>query len=271
MEAKLAKIIQKNKSLVCVGLDPDLAKLPSSLPKDETGVLIFCQRIIEATADKVCAYKPNLAFFESLGSAGISILKNLLAYIPQDICTIVDGKRGDIGNTARHYARFIFEYLDADATTLNPYMGYDSLQPFLEYKHKFSFVLCLTSNQGAADFQKLPLNNEATFLYELVAKKMQTHYQQKAPNVGLVVGATNPSVEIKRIRTLCPQMPFLIPGIGSQGGDLQKCLQYGLPQEEPHKVIINASRSILYASSDKEYAQAASQACAQLQKAIQTL
>jgi orotidine-5'-phosphate decarboxylase len=242
---KLLNASRKNNSWLCIGLDPD----PELMPAVE--VLQFNKAIIEATSDLVCAYKPNLAFYESLGTEGLAILEKTVKYTPGDIPVIGDAKRGDIGNTARAYARALFSVLGFDAATVNPYLGFDSIEPFINYQDKGVFILCRTSNKGATDFQNLHTNGLP--LYEAVARKAKEW--DIYGNIGLVVGATYPE-ELKKVRSICPEMPLLIPGIGSQGGDLASAVGYGV-DARGEKAIINVSRQILYASKEKDFAQAA--------------
>jgi len=242
---KLLNASRKNKSWLCIGLDPDPELMPG------IDVLQFNKAIIEATSDLVCAYKPNLAFYEALGTEGLAILEKTVKCIPGDIPVIGDAKRGDIGNTARAYARALFSILGLDAATINPYLGYDSIEPFINYQDKGVFILCRTSNKGAADFQNLTTNGLP--LYEAVAQKAKQW--NIYGNIGLVVGATYPE-ELKRVRSICPEMPLLIPGIGAQGGNLASAVGYGV-DAQGEKAIINVSRQILYASKEKNFAQAA--------------
>jgi orotidine-5'-phosphate decarboxylase len=214
------------------------------------GVLEFNRAIIDATSDLVCAYKPNLAFYEALGTTGLSALEKTVTYIPDAIPVIGDAKRGDIGSTARAYARALFETLGFDAATVNPYMGYDSLEPFIEYREKGVFILCRTSNAGSVDFQDLVLSGKSAGveggerpLFEVVA--LRAREWNALGNVGLVVGATYPQ-ELRRVRQLCPQMPLLIPGIGAQGGDPASAVRYGV-DARGEKAIISSSRQIIYA------------------------
>ena len=211
---KLLNISRKNKSLLCVGLDPS----PELMPR--VSIVEFNKAIITATSDLVCAYKPNLAFYEALGVEGLTILEKTVEYIPADIPIIGDAKRGDIGNTAKAYAKALFSTFGFDAATVNPYLGFDSLEPFISYHDKGVFILCRTSNKGASDFQDLPCVSGPP-LYEVVAQKAK---QWNAyGNVGLVVGATYPE-ELKKVRSICPGMCLLIPGIGAQGGDLDSAV-----------------------------------------------
>lgn len=248
---------RRNRSLLCVGLDPDPAKLPV---KD---VFEFNKAIIDATADMVCAYKPNLAFYEALGVRGMQALKKTVAYIPKNIPVIGDAKRGDIGNTATAYARALFGYYKFDAVTLNPYLGYDSIEPFLDYEDKGVFVLCRTSNSSACDFQDL-VDNFGMKFYQSVA--LRAGDWNTAGNVGLVVGATYPE-ELREIRKLCPEMLLLIPGIGAQGGDLELSVKYGVDANQ-EKAVIVAARQVLYASRGADYAQAARKAAGELRDII---
>jgi len=242
---KLLNASRKSKSWLCIGLDPDPELIP---PID---VSQFNKDIIEATSDLVCAYKPNLAFYEALGTEGFTILEKTIRNVPNDVPVIADAKRGDIGNTARAYARALFSILGFDAATVNPYLGFDSIEPFITYHDKGVFIVCRTSNRGAADFQDL--STDGVPLYEAVAQKAQEW--NTYGNVGLVVGATYPE-GLKKVRSICPEMPLLIPGIGVQGGDLSSAVRYGV-DAQGEKAIINVSRQILYASKDKDFAQAA--------------
>ncbi len=245
---KLQKCQEDNNSMICLGLDLDPKRMPAEYTKDSKGMFDFALKIVNATSDKVCAYKPNLAFYESFGTDGISVLKMIIDRIPENIPVILDAKRGDIGNTASHYAHALYELLGADWVTLNPYMGYDSLRPFLEYKDKGAFILCLTSNPGSKDFQVLMVDNKP--LYQIVAEKVV--YWNKSNNCGLVVGATAPQ-QLKEIRAYTESMPLLIPGVGAQGGSLEEAALNGTDNfQKP--ALINVSRSILYASTEEDFA-----------------
>jgi len=246
---KLKESIEQNNSLLCVGLDPDVERLPAGMTIAE-----FNHAIIEATKDLVCAYKPNLAFYEAEGLAGLKALEETLSFVPSNIPVIGDAKRGDIGNTARMYARSMFDVFGFDAVTLNPFLGLDSIEPFMVYSKKGLFLLCRTSNPGAKDFQDLEVDGQP--LYEHVAFKA-LEWNVHA-NIGLVVGATYVQ-ELARIRQLCPDMPFLIPGVGSQGGDLPQVVKRGTDKSGSN-AIINSSRAILYASGGPDFAEAARQA-----------
>ena len=248
---------RRNNSLLCVGLDPDPGKLPL---KD---VFEFNKAIIDATSDLVCAYKPNLAFYEAMGIRGLQILKKTVEYIPREIPVIGDAKRGDIGNTAAAYAKALFDYYKFDAVTVNPYLGYDSVEPFLNYNGRGVFILCRTSNKSASDFQDLEDNFGMKF-YQSVA--LRASDWNKDGNIGLVVGATFPE-ELRQIRKLCPDMPLLIPGIGAQGGDLELSVRYGVDANSM-KAIIVAARQVLYASSGWDFAEAARKAAGELRDSI---
>jgi len=259
---KLLEISRKNDSLVCVGLDTDLDKVPKHLLKEDDPIFAFNRSIIDSTSDLVCAYKPNLAFYEVFGSRGWEALKKTCDYIPRQIPIILDGKRGDIGNTARMYARAVFETLGGDAVTVNAYMGKDALLPFLEYEDKCSFVLCLTSNQGAQDFQLSQVEGQP--LYEIVARKV-VDWNEKG-NCGLVVGATYPE-QLKGIRETAASLPILIPGVGAQSGDLESTVRFGT-DKNGELAIINSSRAILYASSGEDFAEKARSETAKLRDSI---
>ena len=258
---KLVNVAQKNKSLLCVGLDPNPELMPSGV-----GVFEFNKAIIDATSNLVCAYKLNLAFYEALGDEGLNALRRTIKYVPDDVPVIGDAKRGDIGNTAKAYAKAIFTNLSCDATTVNPYLGFDSIEPFIQYRDKGVFILCRTSNAGAIDFQSLRCESESGYrpLFELVALKAEQW--NTYGNIGLVVGATYPE-ELRLIRQSHPDMPLLIPGIGAQGGDLASVVRYGV-DAQGQKAIINSSRQIIYASREKDFAQAARHAASELRDQI---
>jgi orotidine-5'-phosphate decarboxylase len=259
---KLNSASQQNGSLLCVGLDPDPGLMP-----EKTGVLEFNRAIIEATSDVVCAYKLNFAFYEALDSQGVSTLKQTIKDIPEEIPVIGDAKRGDIGNTARAYAKAIFDSLNCDAATVNPYLGFDSVAPFIEYQDKGVFILCRTSNPGAEDFQSLRCEEGAGSrrLFQIVAHKAGEW--NTYGNIGLVVGATYPE-ELKLIREAHPAIPLLIPGIGAQGGDLALAVRYGV-DAHGRGAIINSSRHVIYASPrQKDFAQEARQVALSLRDQI---
>jgi orotidine-5'-phosphate decarboxylase len=234
---------------------------------DEVGVFEFNRAIIDATSDLVCAYKLNFAFYEVLEADGLDALKQTVAYIPDDIPVIGDAKRGDIGNTAKAYAKSIFTNFNFDATTVSPYLGFDSIEPFIQYRDRGVFILCRTSNAGATDFQALRSEVEGGHshpLFEIVALK--AGQWNIHGNIGLVVGATYPE-ELRLIRRHHPDMLLLIPGIGAQGGDLALTVRYGV-DSKGEKTIINSSRQVIYASPGKDFAQAARRAAAELRDQI---
>ncbi len=263
--SKLQKIQAKNESMICVGMDLDVRKMPGDHGRNLKGMFEFAQEIINATKDLVCAYKPNLAFYESLGPEGLSLLTQIIDRIPDDIPVIIDGKRNDIGNTATHYAEALYDRLNADWITFNPYMGYDTLRPFIERKDRGVFVLCLTSNPGSQDFQMLSVEGKP--LYEVVAEKVA--YWNKDNNCGLVVGATAPE-QLRDIRRIAGDMPLLIPGVGAQGGSLEKAATFGT-DNFTRPAVINVSRSVLYASRDADFAKKARQELAKLNGIIASI
>ena len=251
---KLKNAIQRTHGCLCVGLDVDLSKMPKNLPHNGEGALQFCRSIIESTRDLAAAYKPNMAFFESLGTQGFEILELLRQSVPHDVLFVMDAKRGDIGNTSRAYASAFYGILKSDALTLSPYMGADSIEPFLEYPGTCSFVLCLTSNPSSADFQLQTLQSGEK-LYEKVAKTAAGWAKGKKGEIGLVVGATQTQY-LKDLRALVPDTTFLVPGVGAQGGDLQGVLKEGRTKSG-YGILVNVSRQILYASTENDFAEAA--------------
>lgn len=247
-KTKLDKAISKNSSLLCVGLDPDPAKL-----KKGESQFQFNKIIIDATAAFVCAYKPNIAFYEAVGLTGLEDLKSTISYIKQNyplIPIILDAKRGDIGNTSQSYATAAFDFWQADAVTVNPYMGLDSLEPLFRQKGRGVIILCRTSNPSSADFQELSVNGQP--LYIKVAQKI-VQWNKKYKNLLMVVGATDP-IQMKRIRRVAGDMTFLVPGIGVQSGDLEKVCENGL-LKNGRGLIISASRSIIYAQDPAKAAE----------------
>jgi len=242
---KLHSAVQKNDTLLCVGLDPRPDRLPRGFHGADNPFLAFNRAVIEATADLVCAYKPNFAFYEAQGLAGLEALRETVRAVPPEIPVILDAKRSDIGSTAEAYARAAFELWGVDAITVNPYLGGDSLEPFLRYADRGVFILCHTSNPGASDFQTLV--TEGRPLYEVVAERAVRW--NRAGNVGLVVGATYPDA-LRRVRAIAPDVPILLPGVGAQGGDLPAALQAGLTAAGDG-VIVNASRSVIFADDPR--------------------
>lgn len=248
---KLDRAVTNNNSLVCVGLDPVLEKLPKEFKNQEKPLFEFNKYIIDATHDLVCAYKPNSAFYEALGTDGIQQLKDTCDYIKSnhpEIPIILDAKRGDIGSTNQGYISFAFDYLQADAITLAPYMGQQSLQPFLDRSDKGCIILCQTSNDGASEFQALEVSGEK--LYKTVARAVSEKWNKNG-NCMLVTGATY-SEELKEIRAITGDgMVFLVPGIGAQGGDVEATLKAGL-NSKGRGLIINSSRAIIYSENPKQ-------------------
>ena len=257
---KLDAAVKKNNSLLCIGLDIDLKRIPASLLNKGDPIFDFNKAIIDATKDLVCAYKPNIAFYEMYGIYGMQALMKTIEYATDDIPIILDAKRGDVGHTAAAYAKSAFEIYKADAVTLNPYMGFDSIEPFLSYKEKGLFVLCLTSNPSAKDFQ----TGGADPLYLQVAKKVKIW--NNWGNCGVVVGATQ-AEQLKEIRGIIGDMPILIPGIGAQGGDLSHCVRHGV-NKKGERAIINSSRNIIFASQGEDFAGSARVAARKLKEEI---
>jgi orotidine-5'-phosphate decarboxylase len=262
---KLDQAAFQNNSLVCIGLDTDMSKIPKHLLNGGDPLFAFNRAIIDHTADLVCAYKPNLAFYEMHGIYGIESLMRTIEYIPSHIPVILDAKRGDIGNTAAAYAKAIFDVFKADATTVNPYLGPDSVLPFAEYRDKGVFVLCLTSNQGARVLQSHGVECGDIALYFKVVK-YSLLWNQQYKNIGLVVGATKPQ-ELKEIREMVDDMPILIPGVGAQGGSVKDCVTAGA-DKNGQRAIINSSRAIIYADPSENFAKAARDAAANLRDEI---
>ena len=260
----LDAISVRNRSLLCVGLDPD----PALMPVED--VFLFNHEIVDATKDLVCAYKPNLGFYEALGIPGLQALEATVAHIRSvapGVIVLADAKRGDFGNTASAYAKALFQVWDFDAATVNAYGGQDAVQPFLEYKDRGIFVWCRSSNPGGGDLQDRLMvakeGGEETPLYRAVATAAREWDQYG--NVGLVVGATYP-LELAEVRTLCPEMPFLIPGIGAQEGDLKESVRRGT-DSRGRRAIVSASRGVIYASRDADFADAARKAAQHLRDA----
>ncbi len=257
----IAQIHQK-KNYLCVGLDTDLQKIPKHLQHQSNGLVAFNKAIIDATKDYCVSYKINTAFYESLGVKGWEIMEETLAYIPETHFTIADAKRGDIGNTAAQYAKTFFETLPFDAVTVAPYMGEDSVRPFLEYDNKTAIVLALTSNKGAADFQQLTFNSPevtssiAVPLYQKVLEKVASWGNEQ--NLMFVVGATRAS-DLDTIRTIVPNHFLLVPGVGTQGGSLADVSKYGLIHPNGG-LLVNVSRAVIYAGDGEDFAEVAAKA-----------
>jgi len=260
---QLLQHINRKKSYLCIGLDSDISKIPPHLLKYKNAILEFNKQIIDATHDVCVAYKPNLAFYEIYGAKGWETLEKTITHIPENIFKIADAKRGDIGNTSTMYAQAFLENMPFDAITIAPYMGEDSITPFLKIKNKWVIVLGLTSNKGAQDFQFLKANKKPIFQH-VIEKSMQYGTTE---NMMFVVGATKEAF-FKDIRVFCPDHFLLVPGVGAQGGDLQKLSKYGMNKEVG--LLVNATRSIIYASNGKDFAEKAREEAMRLQTEMKT-
>ena len=254
---QLVEQIKSKQSYLCVGLDTDIEKLPSGLPKNTQGVIDFNKSIIDATAPYCVGYKINTAFYESQGVRGWQAMEESLAHIPSTHFTIADAKRGDIGNTSAHYAKTFFEVLPFDAITVAPYMGKDSIEPFLAYTNNCTIVLGLTSNEGSQNFQQQKLQSGA-FLYETVLEQVASWGSPE--QLMFVVGATK-AQDLASIRKIIPHHFLLVPGVGAQGGSLQEVTQYG--KNESVGLLVNASRAVIYASNGNDFAEKAAAAAHQ--------
>lgn len=258
----------KNSSMLCVGLDPDLDKIPPHLGQGAEAMYAFCAAIVDATADLAMAYKPQIAYFSAVGAE--AQLERLVAYIQQrapEVPVILDAKRGDIGSTAEQYAKEAFVRYRADAVTLSPFMGFDSIAPYLRYQDKGIFLLCRTSNPGGDDLQAQRLANVdgTPCVYEHIARLANGPWNTNG-QLGLVVGATYPQ-EIARVRALAPHLPLLIPGVGAQGGDAVATVRAGW--QAPGSIVVNSSRAILYASSGEDFAYKAREAALTARAALE--
>ncbi len=254
---KLRAAAAGNNSYLCIGLDPDPALMA------HPHIPSFLQEIVDATSDLVCAYKPNIAFFEALGTGGMQTMLEGLRSVPKHIPIIVDAKRGDIGNTARMYARALFELYKFDAVTVNAYGGRDAVQPFIDYADRGVIVWCRSSNPGAEDLQDLMLD-DGRFVFEAVAERAREWNTNG--NVGLVAGATWPE-QTERLREMCPDMTFLVPGVGLQEGDLEAAVQAAM-DDKGEQFVLNVSRGVLYASKGDDYPEAARKAAQKLRGRI---
>lgn len=263
---KLQNSIKAQQSFLCVGLDPDLNRLPQGISRTPEGVVDFCREIVNSTIDHCAAYKLNFAFFEALGEDGWRILRKCRELIPDSHYVIADAKRGDIGNTANKYAHAIFNVLDFDAVTISGYMGRDSVDPFLEFEDRTVILLALTSNPGSADFQLKKLAS-GRCVYEDVIK---TSVSWAGPDrLMYVVGATH-SYVFKEIRKWIPDHFLLVPGVGAQGGSLQNVVKFGRGKSDIN-LLINSSRGIIYASENEDFAQAAKIAASSIQDQMKNL
>jgi orotidine-5'-phosphate decarboxylase len=254
--SRLLDAQQRNGSMLCVGLDPDPARFPAALKNDASRIFDFCARIVDATADLSIAFKPQIAYFAAHSAE--RQLEQLMAHMRANaphVPVILDAKRGDIGSTAEQYAKEAFERYGADAVTLSPFMGFDSVEPYLRHEGKGAFLLCRTSNPGGDDFQnqRLASVEGQPLLYEHIARLAQGAWNRNG-QLGLVVGATYPA-EIERVRQVAPRVPLLIPGVGAQGGDAVATVKAGWRSDAP--IIVNSSRAILYASGGDDFAEAA--------------
>ncbi len=259
---QLFSLIKQKKSFLCVGLDTDIDKIPDFLQKDEDPVFAFNKAIVDATLPFAVAYKPNLAFYEANGAAGWNSLQKTIKYIrslKQPIFLIADAKRGDIGNTSAMYAKTFFEQMDFDAVTLSPYMGFDTIEPFLKYPGKWSILLALTSNSSASDFQMFE-NKTGKKLFEEVLEQTRSHANKN--QLMYVVGATKAKALLD-IRKIVPEHFLLVPGVGAQGGSLQEVAKYGL--NKSCGLLVNSSRGIIYASSKTDFAEAAGHKAKEIQ------
>jgi len=264
---ELYQHILRKKSYLCVGLDTDLNKIPHHLLNTADPVYEFNRQIIDATADFCVAYKPNIAFYEALGPRGWESLEKTLAYIPKDIFTIADAKRGDIGNTASLYARTFFDFYHFDSVTVAPYMGEDSVKPFLTKPDKWAILLALTSNAGSQDFQLLSVSsgNKQNFLFEQVLQQSQTWATSE--QLMFVIGATRPDY-IERVRAIVPHHFLLVPGVGAQGGSLADISRLGMNRQ--CGLLVNSSRNIIYAGSGTDFAQEARREAHQMQQEMES-
>lgn len=260
--AELIEQIKSKESFLCVGLDTDLNKIPAHLLNFEDPIFEFNKRIIDATKDYAVAYKPNIAFYESMGIDGWKSLAKTLAYIPENIFTIADAKRGDIGNTSEMYAKTFFQTYPFDSVTVAPYMGEDSVTPFLNFDGKWVILLALTSNKGGKDFQELMIGEDT--LYEKVLEKSQTWGNEE--NLMYVVGATR-GEDIGRVRAKVPNAFFLVPGVGKQGGSLDDVVKFGMNKD--CGLLVNSSRGIIYAGEGENFTEAVTLEAKKIQEEMQ--
>jgi len=266
---ELINQIKQKQSFLCIGLDTDITKIPQYLLKEDDPIFEFNKQIIDATKDLCVAYKPNIAFYETMGAKGWESLQKTIDYIPNEIFTIADAKRGDIGNTSKMYAKAFFETLNFDSITVAPYMGEDSVKPFLDsdnYRNdnKWVILLALTSNKGADDFQFFD-NGEKKLFQQVLEQSKQWGNDE---NLMYVVGATRPEM-LKEIRKIVPNSFLLVPGVGAQGGSLQEVCKYGLNNDVG--LLVNSSRGIIYAGNDENFATSARNAALSIQTEMASL
>jgi len=260
---ELFENIKKKESYLCVGLDTDISKIPKHLLKSDDPVFEFNRQIIDATKEYTVAYKPNLAFYESLGPQGLESLLKTVRYIPKDVFTIADAKRGDLGNTATMYAKSFFDFYGFDSVTIAPYMGHDSVKPFLDYRNKWTILLALTSNPGADDFEKSEMKNPKSGLGTLFGDVLTVSQKWGTiENMMYVVGANRVSV-LSEIRKIIPDHFLLIPGVGAQGGNLEEVSKAAMNKQ--CGMLVNSSRQIIYASSGEDFAEKAREESKKLQ------
>ena len=262
---ELVNQIKKKKSFLCVGLDTDLNKIPKHLLDTEDPIFEFNKQIIDATKDFCVAYKPNIAFYEMLGTKGWDSLQKTIDYIPNDIFTIADAKRGDIGNTSLYYANTFFDTYDFDSVTVAPYMGSDSVTPYLQHTDKWAIVLALTSNKGADDFELQKLES-GEYVFEKVLSTSKEWGSEK--NMMYVVGATRPEM-LAEIRKIVPNHFLLVPGVGAQGGSLTQVVKYGMTKDVG--LLVNSSRGIIYAGNGEDFAQKAGEKAKSIQEEMASL
>ncbi len=262
---ELVDQIKEKQSFLCVGLDADIQKIPAHLLELDDPIFEFNKRIIDATKEYCVAYKPNIAFYESLGAKGWESLEKTLDYIPDSIFTIADAKRGDIGNTSRMYARTFFEQIPFDSVTIAPYMGKDSVEPFLEYDGKWVIMLALTSNEGGKDFQTSRLANGEQVYQKVLRRSLEW---QNSDRLMYVVGATRAEA-LGDVRQIVPNHFLLVPGVGAQGGSLAEVAKYGMNAD--CGLLVNSSRGIIYASQDKDFAEVAGEKAKELQQEMAVL
>ncbi len=257
--------IKNKRSFLCIGLDSDIEKIPPFLLDYEDPIFEFNKRIIDSTKDYCIAYKPNIAFYESMGAKGWESLQKTVDYIPQDIFTIADAKRGDIGNTSKMYARAFFNNLNFDAVTITPYMGKDSISPFLDYSEKWAIILALTSNEGSIDFQNIKDIHGKEFFKHVISSSQNWGSDK---NTMFVIGATQ-AEKIIEVRKIVPHHFLLVPGVGTQGGNLNEIAKYGMNAD--CGLLVNSSRGIIYASSEKDFAEKAALEAQKLQREMANL